>query len=281
MTNLVSQSAAPSYPCGSTERTKLKHVPLRPFGRIVEAAGGGARIEDIPVEKLARWTEESRVLVLRGFDLLGKQELAEYCRTWGEVLKWDAGEVIDLVVQENPNNYLFGSGDVPFHWDGAFVEADPRYFFFQCLDATPGVGGETVFSDTTAVYRDADEEQRERWSRVSMTYSTDKVVHYGGEVTERLVTQHPATGLPVLRFAEPLSPEKYKNPVYVKVHGIGESEMDEFLTALAELVHRPEYCYDHDWRAGDIVIADNFSLIHGRNAFTGPTKRHLQRVEVI
>jgi alpha-ketoglutarate-dependent taurine dioxygenase len=46
-------------------------------------------------------------------------------------------------------------------------------------------------------------------------------------------------------------------------------------------VHRPEYCYDHAWQAGDIVIADNFSLIHGRNAFTAPTNRHLQRVEVI
>ncbi|MEU4744751.1 TauD/TfdA family dioxygenase [Actinosynnema sp. NPDC023658] len=269
MTNSVSQST-----------NQLRHSPLRPFGRVVEASGG-ARIEDIPVESLMRWTEESRVLVLRGFELLGKEEFADYCRRWGEVLEWEAGEVIDLVVQDNPKNYLFGSGDVPFHWDGAFVEADPRYFFFQCLDATPGAGGETVFSDTTRVYRDAGDELRELWSRISMTYSTDKVVHYGGEVTEKLVSQHPATGLPVLRFAEPLAPEKYKNPVYVQVQGIDEAEVDRFLTTLAELVHRPEYCYDHDWKAGDIVIADNFSLIHGRNAFSGPTKRHLQRVEVI
>ncbi|MFJ9706480.1 TauD/TfdA dioxygenase family protein [Streptomyces sp. NPDC101234] len=270
-----------SYPCGSTENTKLTHTPLRPFGRVVEAAGGGARIDDIPVDTLARWTVESRVLVLRGFQLMAKQEFADYCRRWGEVLAWEPGEVVDLVVEENPKNYLFDSGDVPFHWDGAFVEANPRYFFFQCLDVTPGVGGETVFSDTSRVYRDADAALRERWSRISMTYSTDKVVHYGGQVTERLLSQHPATGLPVLRFAEPLSPEKYKNPVYVQVDGIDESEADEFLTSLAERVHRPEYCYDHDWQAGDILIADNYSLIHGRNAFTGPTKRHLQRVEVI
>lgn len=280
MANSVSPSAT-SYPCGSTERTKLTHHPLRPFGRVVEAAGGGARIEDVPVPMLVRWTEESRVLVLRGFDLLGKQAFADYCRGWGEILKWEPGEVVDLVVQDDPKNYLFASGDVPFHWDGAFVEANPRYFFFQCLDATPGAGGQTVFSDTTRVYRDADQETRDRWSRVSITYSTDKVVHYGGEVTERLVAQHPATGLPVLRFAEPLAPDKYKNPVFAQVHGVDEPEVDGFLGSLSELVHRPEYCYDHDWRAGDIVIADNFSLIHGRNAFTGPTKRHLQRVEVI
>jgi L-tyrosine isonitrile desaturase/decarboxylase len=266
----------------STAIETMKHIPLRPFGRIVEApADGRARIEDIPVETLARWTEESRVLVLRGFPLLGKTEFADYCRGWGPVLKWDAGEVIDLVVEENPKNYLFGSGDVPFHWDGAFVEDNPRFFFFQCLDATPDAGGETVFSDTTAVYRDAGDEERERWAGISMTYTTEKVVHYGGEVTEALVSRHPATGVPVLRFAEPLPQEKYKNPVQVTVNGLEDAAVDEFLTALAERLHRDEYCYHHDWRAGDIVIADNFALVHGRNAFTGPTRRHLQRVEVI
>jgi alpha-ketoglutarate-dependent taurine dioxygenase len=248
---------------------------------VVEAPGGDARVTDIPQDVLARWTEESRVLVLRGFQLMNKEEFAEYCRRWGEVLKWEPGEVIDLVVEDNPRNYLFASGDVPFHWDGAFVEADPRYFFFQCLDATPGVGGETVFSDTTAVYRDAEAAEREAWERLSITYTTEKMVHYGGEVTERLVSQHPATGMPVLRFAEPLDPATYKNPVSVQVHGVDESSAADFVTSLATRVHQSKYCYAHDWQKGDILIADNFSLIHGRNAFTGPTTRHLQRVEVI
>lgn len=264
----------------TTALDALNHVPLNPFGRIVENSGD-TRIDDIPVDVLRRWTEESRVLVLRGFPLMGKQEFADYCRRWGEVLKWEPGEVIDLVVQEDPKNYLFASGDVPFHWDGAFVEADPKFFFFQCLDANPGVGGETVFSDTTAVYRDAAPELREQWAGISMTYTTEKVAHYGGQVTEKLVARHPGTGVPVLRFAEPLDPAVYKNPVYVSVDGIAESEVDGFLSSLAERLHRPEYCYAHDWRPGDIVIADNYALVHGRNAFTGPTTRHLQRVEVI
>jgi len=259
---------------------RVNHHPLSPFGRIIEAPSG-TKITDIPAETLERWTEESRVLVLRGFDTLGKQELADYCRVWGEVLRWEPGEVIDLIVEESPKNYLFASGDVPFHWDGAFVEANPRFFFFQCLDATPGAGGETVFSDTTAAYRDADEETRKRWARISITYSTDKLAHYGGKVTEELVSQHPSSGLPVLRFAEPLDPGKYANPVFAEVTGVDASEADAFIEETATLLHQPRYCYAHEWQRGDIVIADNFSLVHGRNAFTGPTNRHLQRVEVI
>lgn len=258
----------------------FSHIPLSPFGRIVETPEK-TPVSNIPVGTLRRWTEESRVLVLRGFSLMGKEEFADYSRTWGEVLKWEIGEVVDLVVEDNPKNYLFASGDVPFHWDGAFVEANPTFFFFQCLDATPGAGGETVFSDTTAVYRDASAELRRQWDQISLTYSTEKLAHYGGEVTEKLISQHPGTGMPVLRFAEPLDPEIYKNPVYVRAHGIEEDSAGEFLASLAELVHRPEYCYAHAWQPGDIVLADNFALIHGRNAFTGPTTRHLQRVEVI
>ncbi|NYI06965.1 TauD/TfdA dioxygenase family protein [Allostreptomyces psammosilenae] len=258
----------------------LTHIPLAPFGRVVEAPEG-ATIDDLPVAALARWTEESRVLVLRGFTPMEKERFADYCRQWGEVLRWDAGEVIDLVVQDDPKNYVFSSGDVPFHWDGAFVEANPRFFVFQCLDAAPDAGGETVFCDTTAVYRDAEPELRELWSRVTMTYTTEKLAHYGGRVTEKLLSQHPGTGLPVLRYAEPLDPAVYKNPVYVAVDGVEAERADDFLAALSERLHRPEYCYAHAWQAGDLVIADNYALLHGRNAFTGPTTRHLQRVQII
>lgn len=258
----------------------VAHNPLRPFGRVVEASGG-AQLSDIPVETLARWAVESRVLVLRGFPLLATQDFADYCRGWGEVLEWEVGEVVDLIVQDDPKNYLFASGDVPFHWDGAFVEADPRWFFFQCLDATPDAGGETVFCDTTAVYRDVDDATREAWSTIGLTYATEKLAHYGGEVTEKLLAQHPVTGLPVLRFAEPLDPAVYRNPVSVTVEGVEKGAEEQFLKEMAERLHRRKYCYDHVWQTGDILIADNFSLVHGRNAFTGPTKRHLQRVEVI
>ncbi|MFJ7049996.1 TauD/TfdA dioxygenase family protein [Streptomyces sp. NPDC101112] len=267
--------ASSSLP-GST----IDQSPLHPFGRVVQAPEGSS-ITDIPVGTLQQWTEESRVLVLRGFAPLGRKEFADYCRLWGELLEWGGEAVIDLVVEDNPRNYLFASGDVPFHWDGAFVEADPRFFMFQCLDATLDAGGETVFCDTTAVYQDADDELRKRWEGISITYQTEKLAHYGGQVTEKLISRHPTTGAPVLRFAEPLDPTVYKNPVFATVEGIAPEEADGFLAMMSELVHRPEYCYAHAWQPHDIVLADNFSLIHGRNAFTGPTSRHLQRVEVI
>ncbi|WP_175460979.1 TauD/TfdA family dioxygenase, partial [Vibrio parahaemolyticus] len=34
------------------------------------------------------------------------------------------------------------------------------------------------------------------------------------------------------------------------------------------------------WQQGDVVIADNFSLLHGREGFTARSARHLQRVHI-
>jgi 1,4-dihydroxy-2-naphthoate octaprenyltransferase len=36
----------------------------------------------------------------------------------------------------------------------------------------------------------------------------------------------------------------------------------------------------HRWEAGDIVVADNHALLHGRHAFAGGERRHIRRVNV-
>jgi L-tyrosine isonitrile desaturase/decarboxylase len=259
----------------------ITETELAPFGRIVEAPAGGD-LRDIDPATLERWTLESKVLVLRGFPLLAVDDLVAYAGRWGDILTWDFGAVLDLVIHEDPSNYLFTRGDVPFHWDGAFAAHTPRFFLFQCVLApAAGGGGETVFSDTTAVLDRLDEATRARWAAVSCGYRTDKVQHYGGVVTAPLLSTHPATGAPVIRYAEPLPPERYLNPLYVDVHGVPEAEAPALLADLGERLHADEVCYHHEWRDGDIVVVDNHALVHGRNPFRGDSSRHLQRIQII
>ncbi|MGH3762632.1 TauD/TfdA dioxygenase family protein [Actinophytocola sp.] len=260
--------------------TLLPRTPLHPFGLAVELTEE-TRLTDLPPTTLARWTEEARVLVLRGAPPVATDDLVAYCERWGELLRWDFGAVLDLRLHDEPKNYLFTANDVPFHWDGAFTPETPGYFLFQCLEAAPHAGGETVFSDTTKVYRDAPPDLRSEWAGTTVTYATEKVAHYGGKVTEPLVAVHPRSGTPTIRFAEPLPPEQYLNPLGVHVEGVSADRGKALLEDLSERLHRPEYCYAHDWRAGDIVVADNHALVHGRNRFTGPATRHLQRIQVI
>ncbi|MGY2061946.1 TauD/TfdA dioxygenase family protein, partial [Nocardia gipuzkoensis] len=186
----------------STRPSLLDGTDLAPFARIVTAPAAGQTLADVPIDDLLATTVATRVTVLRGYGLLDKAELERYCSAAGELLQWDFGAILDLVVQDDPKNYLFDKGDVPFHWDGAFAAQVPRFFLFQCVRGSrPGAGGETVFSDTTTVYRDAPQELRELWAQCTITYRTDKLAHYGGLAKWQLLGTHPATGETTIRYA--------------------------------------------------------------------------------
>ncbi len=264
------------------DASALRRTVQDPFGLVVEAPDGDADLRDLAPGTLAAWTEEHRVLVLRGFRLLEKPDLVAYCESWGEILTWDFGAVLDLVIQDDAQNYLFTRGEVPFHWDGAFARVDPRFFLFQCLRApVAGGGGETVFSDTTRVVADADPATVRRWEALGVTYRTEKLAHYGGEITKPLLSRHPSSGAPTIRFAEPLPADRFLIPLSVRVEGVAAADQDRFVADLGRLLHRADYCYAHEWRDGDILVADNHALVHGRNAFRGDASRVLQRIQVI
>jgi alpha-ketoglutarate-dependent taurine dioxygenase len=260
----------------------VRHTDLRPFGSVKQTTDPNADLRAIPAETLRKWTLESKVVVLRGWPLLSPEELVSYCQQWGEILTWDFGAVLDLVIQEDPRNYLFSRGDVPFHWDGAFASSTPSFFLFQCVKApAAGGGGETVFCDTAEVVRQAGAEQVKAWESVRVTYRTDKVAHYGGQVTVPLLDNHPSTGERVIRYAEPLDPDRYQNPLFLTISGVPPEHAGSFMTDLRNRLHDPSVCYHHEWRDGDIVVVDNHALVHGRNPFHDDSSRHLQRVQII
>jgi alpha-ketoglutarate-dependent taurine dioxygenase len=119
---------------------------------------------------------------------------------------------------------------------------------------------------------------RELWGRVRITYSTEKVVHYGGTFTSPLLAKHPARGEPVLRFAEPVED---LNPVRLEIEGIAAETRAAFLLDMRRRLREPEVCYAHRWRDGDILVADNHALLHGRRAFAESAPRHIRRVNIL
>ncbi|NEO31328.1 MAG: TauD/TfdA family dioxygenase [Symploca sp. SIO3C6] len=255
---------------------------LSPFGLLLEANNSGSDIRELALTHLCQLIWKYRLIVLRGFSPLEQEALSDYCATWGEILSWNFGTVLNLVVHDNPENYLFTNGNVPFHWDGAFATAVPRFLFFQCLEAPAlGNGGETLFCDTTQIWQDANSLQREVWKKIEITYRTQKVAHYGGKITVPLVSEHPITGETTLRFAEPVDPYNYLNPIFLEVAGLPAQQHEQFLRQLIIKLYLPQNCLAHEWQPGDILVADNHALLHGRHPFKSKSSRHLQRVHII
>jgi alpha-ketoglutarate-dependent taurine dioxygenase len=255
--------------------------PLAPFGGVIHAKPSPeeADLSVIPVTVLKNLINEHRVLVLRGFAPLSGNLLPEFCLNLGEILEWEFGAVNELIVKDDTQNYLYTNGVVPFHWDGAFAGKIPRYIFFQC-DAAPAPekGGETLFCDTVRLLELAPREQSEKWERVTITYTTEKIVHYGGSFSSPMIALHPISGETTLRYAEPVTD---LNPVQLEIEGIPAAAQQEFLQDMYRRLRDESVCYCHRWRSGDVVIADNFALLHGRRAFEPDTERRIRRVNIL
>lgn len=252
-----------------------------PFGAVLQMRRPGRGFDALPVAPLRALLQEHRLLVLRGLaPLPDRDAFAAAAARFGELLAWNFGHVLDLVVQPDPKNYLFTREAVPYHWDGAFAAATPALQVFRCLQAPPpGAGGETTFCDTVRLLATASAAERARWSRLVVTYRTDALAHYGGCVTRPLVDRHPLSGEPVLRFAEPVVTGL--NPVTVEIDGLDGESQDAFLAGFVPRLYAPEVSTAQAWQAGDIVLADNHALIHGRRPFAADAPRHLQRIHVL
>lgn len=219
-------------------------------------------------------TGEHPLVLVRGSRQLDRDEFLHFCQSipGAELLHWDFGPVMEMKPDPAARNYLFSREAVPFHWDGAFHQV-PSTLAFHCLKAPEG--GETLFTDTEAVWNDASDSDRARWSRIRLRFSTEKLAHYGGTIEVDLASRHPRSGRPILRFAEAVTSKL--NPVAMEVMGGDEG----FLADMIERIYDPRYCYAHRWRDGDYLFADNHRLIHGRNPFSKDTPRHLRRIQIL
>jgi len=256
---------------------KIETRKLEPFGLELHIPQKIAW-DALQPQQLLKWLSEHRVLVVRGLQPLDSTELVEAAKSFGPIQYWSFGAINHLRVSEDAKNYLFTNREVPLHWDGAFAEECPHILFFQCLETSEETGGETYFVDTTSVLKAATPQQIGRWSKQSYQYTTEAIAHYGGSFTAPLVQRAPKSGEPILRFAEPVND---LNPVEVKPVSDDVDEGRQVMETLSKRLHRSEYKLTHRWKTGDIVIADNDLLLHGRNAFTDSATRYIQRVNIL
>jgi alpha-ketoglutarate-dependent taurine dioxygenase len=252
---------------------------LSPFGLEVTAAATATSPEEIGAPVLKNWIAKERFVLLRGFAPLSTDSMMRLAKSLGTPFEWEFGAVNELVAKADARNYIYTTGAVPFHWDGAFTGKIPHYILFSCEVAPPeNGGGETIFCDGAKLLQGATAEQRKLWEATSITYSCEKVVHYGGSFTSPMIVGHPASGEQTLRFAEPVCD---LNPVTLEIPGKSAEQREALVAEMAELLRHPEFSVAHAWRAGDVLIADNHALLHGRNAFVHAGLRHIRRINIL
>ncbi len=256
---------------------------LEPFGVVLEPNTERADVMTLNIETLRELFWKEHLLVLRGFNTFqSSQELSNYCDMWGEISLWPFGAVLELMEQDNPQDHIFDHSFVPLHWDGMYREQVPEYQIFHCVKAPlPGQGGRTTFSNTLLALEFAPPSIRELWSRVTGHYRR-RMEFYNSKTVSPIIAEHPHRGHAVLRYNEPHAgwQGRFINPPELNFFGLPPEELADFHLGLKEALYSPRNFYAHEWQSGDVVIADNFTLLHGREAFVSKSPRHLQRVQV-
>lgn len=259
-------------------------IKLKPFGVLVVPKDESLSLSEIDITELREIFLQEQILVLRGFKPFNNsEEFSDYCAKWGEICLWPFGKVLELVEHDDPKDHIFDSSYVPLHWDGMYRPQVPEYQIFNCVTAPlPGQGGRTTFSNTILALQNADDDTKKLWTKVTGNYQR-QMEFYKSKTVSPIITNHPLRDYPVIRYNEPPIKEKghFVNPPDLEFTGIETDEQNHFHQSLQDSLYDSKNFYAHEWQNGDVVITDNFSLLHGREGFTSKSPRHIQRVQVL
>jgi alpha-ketoglutarate-dependent taurine dioxygenase len=257
---------------------------MDPFGIMISPKTVNQNLRKISVKLLKELFNQYQLILLRGFETFTNgDELTEYASTWGEVSRWPFGTVLELTEHKNAEDHIFDHSYVPLHWDGMYRPQVPEYQIFQCVKA-PGVneGGRTTFSHTMLALKNAPQTLKYQWEKMTGFYQRE-MEFYQSKTISPIIVKHPYKDYHVIRYNEPpQNPhEKFINPPKIAFTGIKTSELEKFYSQIRSILYADTNYYAHHWQEDDMVIADNFSLLHGRESFISQAPRHLRRVQVL
>jgi alpha-ketoglutarate-dependent taurine dioxygenase len=138
------------------------------------------------------------------------------------------------------------------------------------------------FSNTTIALQQASSESKKLWHKVTGIYQR-QMEFYHSKTVAPIINKHPYEDFAVIRYNEPPAKdlEHFVNPPHLEFTGLKLEELERFHQDIHQALYAPSNFYAHEWQQGDVVIADNFTLLHGREAFISQSPRHLQRVHVL
>ncbi len=244
------------------------------------------------VEALREAFHRHLILLFRGLDLTWEQQIA-FARGFGPlgVRKRKAGDRPEgedadhmmLVTNIREDGKPIGSlpdGEMLFHHDMCYVAAPDMATLLYAIEPTRD-GGHTVFANMYAAYDTLADDLKAAIAgrevlqvynylptvRVEAGDDPAKFDHY----VQPAVIVHPATGRRALYVNQLRS---------TRVEGLAAADSAAVLAAIRSHLDRPELSYEHVWRAGDLMMWDNYCSCHARTDFPPDQTRLLRRCTV-
>ena len=235
------------------------------------------------------WIEHA-VLVIRD-QKLEPPQFAAAARIFGELLEQ---QLKKFSLPEHPEVGTISSRDLPlvdgklhvrgenFHTDHSNFAAPPKATMLHAV-ALPPTGGDTQFVDARAAFDDLPEARRRDLVKLRSAH-----VYESSQSPRKMAALSPEERAAVPQTLQPLvirHPESGRAALYLNtgrmegVEGMPREAGFKLIDELYAHATQPKYEYRHRWRAGDVVIWDNRSVLHQANADFDPAEyRFLYRV---
>ncbi|WP_419254559.1 TauD/TfdA dioxygenase family protein [Caulobacter sp. ErkDOM-YI] len=171
-----------------------------------------------------------------------------------------------------------------WHTDVTFRAAPSMGGVLRMRDMPP-LGGDTLFADTAAIYRDLPQALKDKLA--DLTAEHDIIQSYGYRVDQakrdELRAAYPLMVHPVIR-THPETGEKhlFVNKVFTtRILGLPEDEARTLLAELLDRVKTPEYQVRFRWTPNAIVFWDNRATQHYAILDYWPQERIVERVTIV
>jgi len=167
-----------------------------------------------------------------------------------------------------------------WHSDGSYKDQPIRYSILNAVTAV-GYGGETQYADLRAAYDSLDASTRALIADkvgVFWSHNTRDLLRIPDSEDERnafpkvrwpLVRTHPGSGREVL----------WCDSKVTAIEGMSVPEGRALAHELIEHIGQREHVYSHKWQPGDLVMADNRTVVHRGRRFDHAERREMRRVE--
>ena len=171
-----------------------------------------------------------------------------------------------------------------WHTDVTFRE-NPSMGGILRARVLPPLGGDTLFADTAAIWRDLPDRVKTRIEGLQAEH--DILRSFGGRVSDEKREELRVTTPPVVHPVVRTHPETGEKALYVnntftaRILGMDEVESRELLRYLVNKVKQPEYQVRFHWSPNAIVFWDNRPTQHYAVLDYWPHRRVVERVTVV
>jgi taurine dioxygenase len=187
-------------------------------------------------------------------------------------------------------------GFLPWHFDLAYMDRINHGGILR-PETLPKTGGETGFIDRVAVYALLPLELRQRIENLSVIhqYAIDSSKAKFGERPDkclrlsrniRMAAEHPSVQTRVIHplvYSQAETGRKVLNisPWHAAaIEGMENEEGDAILREVVAYAIRPDLAYIHTWAKNDMVLWDNWRMLHSARGVPPGERRRMRRTTI-